>query len=325
MGIPPLEFDTIHQMAISATLSRRDLLRSTALLAVPAAAMPRPLLLSIFSKHLQFVKDEELATTARDIGFEGVDLTVRPGGHVLPATVETDLPRLVEIIRKRGLEVQMVTTDIAAIDPVSEKVLRTLARLGIRYYRWGGLKYNEAQSPQDQIASLKPKIMKLAELNQKLGLCGMYHTHSGAGQLGNGFWDLHMLFEGMPKDAIGTNYDIGHATIEGGAGGWITSTRMNLAGGMKGIAVKDFIWKQGPKGWEAKWAPLGEGMVKIPQFLAMVAKSNFSGPVQVHYEYPLGGADKGATTLTMERAAVITAMRKDLVQLRTWMADVKLR
>ena len=80
-----------------------------------------------------------------------------------------------------------------------------------------------------------------------------------------------------------------------------------------------------PKGLEAKWAPLGEGMVKIPQFLAMVAKSNFSGPVQVHYEYPLGGADKGATTLTMERAAVITAMRKDLVQLRTWMADVKLR
>ncbi len=312
-------------MAFSNSLTRRDVLRSAALLAVPAAAMPRPLLISIFSKHLQFVKDDELATTARDMGFEGIDLTVRPGGHVLPATVETDLPKLVEIIRKRGMEVQMVTTDISAVDASSEKVLRTLAKLGIRYYRFGGLKYTDALPPQEQIAALKPRIQKLAELNQKLGLCGMYHTHSGPGQLGNAFWDLHMLFDGMPKDAIGTNYDIGHATIEGGAGGWITSTRMNLAGGMKGLAVKDFVWKNGPKGWEAKWTPLGEGMVKFPQFLAMVAKSNFSGPVQVHCEYPLGGADKGATTLTMDRTAVLAAMRKDLMQLRTWMAEVKLR
>ena len=180
-------------MAFSNSLTRRDVLRSAALLAVPAAAMPRPLLISIFSKHLQFVKDDELATTARDMGFEGIDLTVRPGGHVLPATVETDLPKLVEIIRKRGMEVQMVTTDISAVDPSSEKVLRTLAKLGIRYYRFGGLKYTDTLPPQEQIAALKPRIQKLAELNQKLGLCGMYHTHSGPGQLGNAFWDLQML------------------------------------------------------------------------------------------------------------------------------------
>jgi L-ribulose-5-phosphate 3-epimerase len=38
----------------------------------------------VFSKHLQWTDVKEAAAIARDIGFDGVDLTVRPGGHVLP-------------------------------------------------------------------------------------------------------------------------------------------------------------------------------------------------------------------------------------------------
>jgi L-ribulose-5-phosphate 3-epimerase len=41
----------------------------------------------IFSKHLQFLGYEDMAQAAAEIGFDGIDLTVRPGGHVPPETV----------------------------------------------------------------------------------------------------------------------------------------------------------------------------------------------------------------------------------------------
>ena len=42
----------------------------------------------IFSKHLQFLNYEDMANAAAEMGFDGIDLTVRPNGHVLPEQVE---------------------------------------------------------------------------------------------------------------------------------------------------------------------------------------------------------------------------------------------
>ena len=39
-------------------------------------------------------------------------------------------------------------------------------------------------------------------------------------------------------------------------------------------------------------------MVKLPQFFGMVAETDFAGPLQIHFEYPLGGANDGKRTLT---------------------------
>ena len=295
------------------------------MLVAPVAMAARPpLKIAVFSKHLQFVKDDELASLAQQIGVQGIDLTVRSKGHIEPESVARELPRLVEIIRKKGLEVPMVTTEINSVSPEAESILKTCAQLGIRYYRFGSLKYNDSAPPQQQLNALKPRMKALAELNHKLGVCGMYHTHSGAGQLGASIWDLHILFEGLPTSAIGVNYDIGHATIEGGLGGWISTAKLTGAGGMNGLAIKDFVWTKGPKGWDAKWVPLGEGMVKFQQFFALLAKTDFHGPVQIHYEYPLGGADKGATELTMERSKVLAAMTKDVDALKGWLTAAKL-
>jgi len=61
----------------------------------------------IFSKHLQFLQGQELAKTAAELGFDAVDLTVRKGGHVEPATVAHDLPPLVTAIRKQGLDARL--------------------------------------------------------------------------------------------------------------------------------------------------------------------------------------------------------------------------
>jgi sugar phosphate isomerase/epimerase len=295
---------------------------SALLLARSATAQPpaeRQLKVSIFSKHLQFLEGDELARAAAEIGFDGVDLTVRRGGHVEPERVAEDLPPLVALLRKHGLAAQMVTSGIVdAESPHAEAVLKTLAGLGIRYYRWGGFRYQREGPLLPQLEALKPRIEKLAALNARYKLCAMYHTHSGVGQVGASIWDMHLLLKDFDPEAVAVNYDVGHATIEGGFGDWINSFRIT-GPHLKGIAVKDFVWAKGERGWNVQWCPLGEGMVRFPQFCELVKQSGFDGPLQVHYEYPLGGAETGKKTLTISREQALSAMKRDLTRLRGWL------
>src|SRR4030095_3915600 len=64
----------------------------------------------IFSKHLQFLNYEDMADAAAEMGFDGVDLTVRPNGHVLPERVESDLPKAAEAMHKYGLAPLLMTS-----------------------------------------------------------------------------------------------------------------------------------------------------------------------------------------------------------------------
>jgi hypothetical protein len=65
-----------------------------------ASGDPGKLKICIFSKHLQWASISDAASIARDVGFDGVDITVRAEGHVLPERVETDLPAAVEAVRR---------------------------------------------------------------------------------------------------------------------------------------------------------------------------------------------------------------------------------
>jgi len=279
----------------------------------------------IFSKHLQFLEGEELAKGAAGIGFDGVDLTVRKGGHVEPDRVRQDLPPLVGLLHSHGLQTPMVTSDIVDADtPFAEDILRTIADLGIRNYRWmpsGGFKYATNEPYPAQLDRFKIRVAKLAALNAKYRVGAMYHTHSGVNFVGSSIWDLYEMFRDFDPASIGVNYDVGHATVEGGFGGWINSFRIT-GPHLRGIAVKDFLWAKNAKGdWEPEWKPLGEGMVRFPQFFAMVKGADFHGPVQLHFEYKLGGADSGKKTLTMPRADVFAGMKRDLATLRGYMSQ----
>jgi sugar phosphate isomerase/epimerase len=305
----------LYRYVMAHQVSRRAVLAgAAAFLATPASGREK-LKISIFSKHLAFVEGAELAKAASDLGFDGVDITVRKGGHVLPERVKEMLPPLVATLRKQGLEVPMITTDIADPDtPYAEDILRTASELGIRNYRSGGWKYVADRPIPAQLDGFRARLEKLAKLNAKYQTCAMYHTHSGVGLVGAPIWDLHIMMKDLDPKLIGINYDIGHATIEGGLGGWIASWRVSGAH-VRGIALKDFVWSKQTRGWREQWTPIGQGMVHFPEFLKMVAESSFNGPVQVHYEYKLPEED---------RAATYAMMKKDLTTLRGYFAKAGL-
>ncbi len=302
----------------SRKLSRRHALAAVALgLTAQSrgqAADSWPPKLCVFSKHFQWTDWKETAALSKEVGFDGVDLTVRQGGHVLPERVEDDLPKVAEITRSAGLELPMITAGIVdARSPHAEAIVKTASRLGIRYYRWGGFVYSENKSIADQLADLRPRVKDLADLNREYNICAMYHTHSGVGQVGASIWDLWYVLKDFDSRYVGVNYDIGHATVEGGLGGWIHSARLT-APMMRGVALKDFRWGIGSKGnWAPMWCAPGQGMVNFSRFFGMIKKAGYTGPVQVHFEYPeLGGADSGKTAMSISKVQFLSILRRDL-------------
>lgn len=303
-------------MVTSNGVNRRGFLTAAAGGAA-AAATAGKMEFCVFSKHLQFLDWKEAGAAAREMGFDGVDLTVRKGGHVTPERVTDDLPRAAEAIRAGGSRLRMITTDIADLTtPHAQPVLRAAKSAGVTHYRWDGYKYKDGAALPEQLKEMAPRVKELAAFNRELGMCAMYHTHSGAGRVGASQWDLWLLLRELDPRAVSYNFDIAHATIEGGLGGWLHSTKLALPH-MGGIALKDFRWERAANGkWRLAWCPIGEGMVQTREFLRMIRAGGFSGPVQVHYEYDLGGADKGATRITKTKAEVMTAMKRDLEALR---------
>ena len=278
----------------------------------------------MFSKHFHWTTVSEMAAHCAEMGYDGIDLTVRPGGHVEPAEVTDALPRAIETIHAQKLTTPMVTAGIVdATTPHAEAVMRALVAAKIPRYRWGGFRYVEGKSIPAQLDELRPKIRDLAAMNKQFGLTAMYHTHSGPTQVGASMWDLYLLLKDHSPNSVAVNYDIGHAVVEGGYGNWMHTTRL-LMPYTRGVAVKDFRWTQNEKSaWVPGWCALGEGMVDFKRFFTMAKAAGFAGPLQLHFEYPeLGGADTGKKTFTVPKERLLAIFRRDLAKVRGILREV---
>jgi sugar phosphate isomerase/epimerase len=273
----------------------------------------------IFSKHLQFLDYEAMATTAAEIGFDGLDLTVRPGGHVLPEQVEQDLPKAVEAINKAGLKTYMITTAITdPNDPNTEKILSTASQLGIKYYRFGYLRYDKSKPIEVSLETHKTTLSELANLNKKHNIHGDYQNHAGTG-VGGPVWDIWYLINDLDPKWIGCQYDVKHATQEGGSSWSLGLMLLNKF--IKTTAIKDFLWVKEEERWHGEHVPLAEGMVNFPAYFKLVKQYNLTGPISMHFEYPLGGAESGRRELTMDKSKILAAYSKDLNILRGWLKE----
>lgn len=273
--------------------------------------------ISIFSKVLQWLDYNEMAQIAADMGFDGIDLTVRPQGHVLPEKVSEDLPKAVEAIKKAGLKVYMITTAIKdANDPLTEVILKTASSLGIRHYRMGWFNYDEKITIEENLKNIEEQLRKLSVLNKKYSIYGEYQNHSGT-YFGAPIWDLYTVLARINSPWIGAQYDILHATIEG-TNAWPIGLKL-LKPYIKSIDIKDFQWAKNENKWVTEIVRLGEGFIDYKNYLSLLKQYSISVPISMHFEYPLGGAEHGATSLTVDKKEVIATLKADCATLKKYL------
>ncbi len=259
-----------------------------------------------FTKPFNSLSFDELADRIAEIGFDGIEATIRKGGNIESHQVEDKLPQLVESLGKRGLKLGIMTSDINDPgDPLTEKVLRTASTLGIGRYRMKYLQYDMHRNIIDQLNEWKPRLEDLAAMNHDFGLCGLYQNHAGDGNLGSPVWDLKIVLEGIPVSDLAVAYDIRHATVEGGQS-WPLTFHM-IRPHIDTVYVKDFAWID----HQPANVSLGKGQVDR-RFFQMLKDARFKGPISLHEEY----LDHRKPELVPQHLA---AMKADLEQLKSWL------
>jgi sugar phosphate isomerase/epimerase len=391
----------------------------------PARSLEQPLKrlkVDAYSRHLQWLRSaDEVAEAAIEMAYTGVDVTVRPyPGHVDPSKVETDLPAFVKTLRSHGIDVSMITCPITDADsPNAEAILNTASSLGINHYWWGTFRYEAGKPVIQQLDELKPRVEKLAKLNEKYKMKALYHTYSMPGTIGCNVWDFLNVLRNFDPAYVAFHWDVGHTSLTGGNGTWTESLR---ASGpyVGGLSVKEYTYElnletpgggpftgtpaqlnqrfgqsggapgraaggppsgqpqqeaagrgngepagaaantgrppqsnaaPGPSGgrgpgnqggssggraasnrggggqplpWRARAVPLGEGINNLPLLATILKEINFQGPVEIQSEYPNGGAENAQDKITLPRAMVLGAMKRDLLTLKAGFAASEL-
>lgn len=296
---------------MSSSLSRRSFLAAAAtsllakdqLLAATQPANYQPAI-CVFEKYLQSLSVDELAEVVAELGFTGIEATVRRGGRIKPERAHEELPQLIEALDKHQLEVTIMTTDVVrADDPASRRLLEIAAKLGIKRYRLGYHHYNPARNISAQLDELKPIFADLAAMNQQLGITGLYQNHAGMNCVGASLWDLQQLLEPTSAKHLAVAFDIRHAMVESGQS-WEIAYRL-IQPHISAVYVKDYAWQ----GRKDTHVPLGKNI--DPRFFELLRQDNFSGPYSLHVEY-------GDRAKTKEHLA---NLRTDLAQLRQWLAS----
>jgi sugar phosphate isomerase/epimerase len=208
------------------------------------AASGGKLKVDIYSRHLQWLRSaDEVADAAVEMGFDGVNITVRTyPGHVDPDKVATELPPFVNAIRKRGLLVRSITTNISDADAGAERIVAAASSLGITHYWWGTYRYDLKQPINEQLDALKPRVAKIAALSEKYKMTASYHTYSMPGTVGSVMWDLLYLLKEFDPKFVGFHYDTGHEShhING-----LWEVNLRAAGPyIAALAVKDYAPEQ---------------------------------------------------------------------------------
>lgn len=304
-------------------VSRRRFIETIAAAGTLAAVSPRDLVaaedpgfrgtLCFFSKHLPRHDARGLARALKPLGFAGIDLTVRPKGHIEPGRVVQDLPPFVAAIREEGLAVPMITTDLKSdADPAARPTFETAASLRIPYLKPGYYSYAFVDV-RKELDAVGRQLRSLAAIAARTGVQIGFHNHSS--NIGGGVWDIVSNMDTLDPKVVGYYFDPRHAVAEGGSVGWRSAFNV-AAPRLFMIALKDFVWEKSGSGWRILDVPMGQGMVNWKLFFSMLAKIDFRGPVSLHLEYAVPGATPEAIDQNMLAAAAqdLAFVKKQLAE-----------
>jgi hypothetical protein len=263
-----------------------------------------------FTKHLQGLSYDDIASLGAEMGVNGVESPIRPKGHIEPEQIEVELPKYVEALKKQGLELTILTSGINEVskEQRTEAVLRTAAQLGVKRFRMLYYKYDLKKPIWEQVQELRPRIKDLVQLCQEIGIQPLVQNHSGKDYVAAPIWDIYTIMREYTPAQLSFCYDIYHATVEGGSQ-WPLSAALT-ADHWGAIYFKDFKWE----GRKAEGCPLGQGQVS-PDFVKLVKERGFAGPISLHVEY-LKGDPKSSAVLKEFREAHV----RDLKVLKEWLA-----
>lgn len=244
----------------------------------------------LFTDNLSDLNIEQVSPAVKEAGFDGIDITLRPGGHVKPEHAEMGLAAARAVADRHEVSIPMASTAIADVDsPHAEDVIAACAHYGVKQIKLGYWRYEPFGTIQQQIDTAKKKLDRIVKLARKYHVQPCVHVHSGD-ILTNGGPILYLLLKDYSPDEVGAYVDPMHMTVEGGLFGWEMGLDL-LVPWVALVGIKNFRWQQlernerGQMEYRTEYVPLADGQANLPRFMDRLREMSYDGVVSLHSEY----------------------------------------
>lgn len=239
---------------------------------------------SVFTKPWPKLEAAALGACVRDMGFEWIELPVRPGFQVEPEHVARDLPRVARILAEAGVGIASVA------GPPQEPVLAACAEAGVPLVR---VMYGLGQGEGYLAAEARAR----ADLQALVPLCARYGVQVGVQNHSGRFVAPHALglarlLAGLPAAQVGAIWDAAHNALEGEEAEcaveilWPHLLMVNLKNGYRRQV-------NGPEAeraqWRTYWTDGRHGLCSWPAVAGALRARGYDGVVCLTAEYSAEG------------------------------------
>ena len=265
--------------------------------------MERSNRITVFTKPWKERGIEELAELVAKLGFDGVELAVRPGFQIEPETALTSLPVAAKTFAAAGLRIESVATELTAelVEACARAevpILRTMLPVDPESgYRESVRRF------QDQCRSLIPALEKTSV---QIGVQNHCDHFVGTAH------GLITALEPLPEQFVAI-LDLAHTTL---CGEPIPYALELAAPRLAMVNLKNAVMEPGPVNeageltWRRRWVAATEGLTSWSQAVAEIRTAGFVGPICLTAEYK----DPAGQSVTED--AAIPLIRSDLAHLK---------
>jgi sugar phosphate isomerase/epimerase len=246
----------------------------------------------LFTKLFRGVSLDEAGAFTQQLGFDGVDLLVRPGHQLDPNTADR-IPGAVRRLEAIGLGVPMVTTDLT--DPSrypAENVLGNCSEAGVRLIRLGYWKYEPERGFAAILQEARRQLDALEEMAQRYGVRLALQLHGGTIHSSGAL--AAQLLGGHDPMCVGAYPDPGNQVVQEGREDWrltfeLLRPWLCCVGVKNGGWFSDRIDPAGQRRWWSDFLGIADGMVPWRDIISHLVRSGFDGlcSFHSHYEVPL--------------------------------------
>ena len=234
---------------------------------------------SVFTKAWKAVPIERLGELVQGMGFDGIELPVRPGFQVEPESADRDLPSAARQLAELGVPIRSVAS------AAEESTIMACADAGVPLLRimapvWTDESYAEAEERyRREFDALLPAL-------ERAGVTLGVQNHAGR-QVANAV-GLRSLIGGYDSRHVAAVWDAGHEAVAG--------TEPELAidtiwSHLRIVNLKNAIWLQTAEAgatsaeWSPYWTAGRLGLSPWPRVAAELKRRGYAGTVCLTAEY----------------------------------------
>lgn len=264
--------------------------------------------LTVFTKPWKSPDVESLARLIRRLGFDGVELTVRPGYQVEPESVLRTLPQAMEVFSRYNLQIESI-----AAEP-TESVIEACSEAGITMIRTM-LPIDPAIGYRASVGLWRKSVCRLDDLLYRTGVRIGVQNHCD-NFVGTACGLMEAL-DGLSEHFVAV-LDFAHTAITGEPDRYaleLAQPRLAM------VNLKNVVYSHSgnrPNGearWLLKWVTAREGLSSWSRVVELLRNIQFTGPICLTAQY----SDQEGRPMT-ERD-VLPLIQEDLVYLRELLSE----